>query len=447
MVYYNYKMLLNMRLIGTFLKKLFLSPNKKVLAENFLSLSFLQVANYILPLVTLPYLVRVLGPATYGVVIFVTIIIEYCIIFSDYGFNFSASRKISVFRDDMKKIGDVFNNVFFVKLFLMLAVFLAVMCFVVLVPKLRAYWFLYIFASGTLVGRNIFPTWFFQGMERMKYTAILSILSKTIFTVLIFIVVRKETDYAYVIILNALGSMVAGILSLAIVRSHFGISIRRPSFTGMVEEIKEGWHLFVTVITYVVYSMGVPVILGLFTDYAAVGYYGAGEKIVRAIEQMLAPLQQSVYPHISKLASESRIAAVRFIRRLAEVMGSVTFLLSLLLFVFAPAICGIVLGRGFPGSVIVVRILSFVIFARSLGQVFLAQTMLNFGEDKDVFRIALVASLTSILSAIILSPIFREAGAAYAALIPEIIVLIASAIFSERKFHIFTNDRRQEVKE
>jgi PST family polysaccharide transporter len=168
------------------------NTEKKRLAANFFSLSTIEAANYILPLITVPYLVRVLGPAKFGLVAFAQALIQYFITFTDYGFQLTATRAISVARDDAGKVSRIFSAVTLTKAVFMLASFAAVSAIVFSVPKFRQDALLYIFAFGMVIGDVLFPVWLFQGLERMKFIAALNLLSRALFVMAIFIFVRKN---------------------------------------------------------------------------------------------------------------------------------------------------------------------------------------------------------------------------------------------------------------
>jgi len=200
------------------------SPARKRLTENFLSLSILRALNYLLPLITLPYLVRVLGPEKFGLIAFAQAFIGYFIILTDYGFNLSATREISIHRDEKEKVSKIFNSVMAVKFLLGMLSFIILALILTFIPKFGNDWLVYIFAFGMVLGNILFPVWFFQGMEKMKYITILNIVAKGIFTVCIFIFIRKMADYIYVPLINSMGFLAAGGLSLGTVFKNFGIN-------------------------------------------------------------------------------------------------------------------------------------------------------------------------------------------------------------------------------
>ena len=200
------------------------SPTRKRLTSNFFSLSVLQALNYILPLITLPYLVRVLGPEKYGLISFAQAFIGYFTILTDYGFGLSATREISIHREDEKKVSEIFSSVMIAKIFLGILSFIILGLVLLSVPKFGNEWLLYIFTFGTVLGNIFFPVWFFQGMEKMKWITILNVISKVIFTICIFIFIHSESDYLYVSLINSLGYLVAGIISLIVVFKNFKIN-------------------------------------------------------------------------------------------------------------------------------------------------------------------------------------------------------------------------------
>jgi len=409
------------------------SPTRKRLAENFLSLSGLQAVNYLLPLITLPYLVRVLGPEKFGLIVFAQSFIEYFIILTDYGFNLSATREISIHRNNKEKVCKIFSSVMTVKFLLGILSFIILALILIFIPKFRNDQLIYLFTFGMVLGNILFPVWFFQGMERMKYITILNIIAKGIFTVCIFIFIRKMADYLYVPLINSMGFLVAGGLSLRIVSKNFGIKFILPSFEAIKHQLKEGWHVFISTVAISLYTVSNAFILGLFTNNTIVGYYSAAEKIVRAVQGLLTPVSQTVYPYISKLASESKERALSFIRKLVVFVGSGSFIISLLIFILAAPIVDIVLGSQYQSSIIVLQILAFLPFIIGLSNIFGIQTMLTFNLKKDFSRILISAGLLNISLALILSLLYQHIGVSIAVLTTEIFVTISMFICLKKK--------------
>ncbi len=162
------------------------SKENRQLIENFFSLSILNGLNFVLPLLTLPYLIRVIGVEKYGAVSFTLVIIQYINMFSTYGFSFSATKQISIHRDDSRKVSEIFSSVIIIRSIIALICFFILSGLIFLIPKLYNERLLYLYSLGIVAGDIFIPIWLFQGMEKMKYVSIVNIVSRTVFTILIF---------------------------------------------------------------------------------------------------------------------------------------------------------------------------------------------------------------------------------------------------------------------
>ncbi|KAA6307511.1 hypothetical protein EZS27_040818, partial [termite gut metagenome] len=173
------------------------SKDGKALIENFAYLSLLQVAGYIFPLITLPYLARVIGVDKFGEIAFATSVVVYFQTVTDWGFNYTATRDIAQNRNDIYKVSEIFANVMGAKLLLMIlstAIFAICIYFIpFLYDKRLLLWLTFLYIPGILM----FPDWFFQAMEKMKYVTIMNVFSKLLFTVLVFVIIKNKEDYIY----------------------------------------------------------------------------------------------------------------------------------------------------------------------------------------------------------------------------------------------------------
>lgn len=414
------------------LKKIIQQPQNKRIIQNFTSLSFVQIADYILPLITLPYLLRVLGPEKFGAIAFSQAMITYFQIFSDYGFHLSATREISIYRDNKKKVSEIFSSVIAVKLLLGSIGFVILLLLLLFIPKFSPYFLLSIFAYGLVVGNILFPIWFFQGIENMKYITILNVTAKLIFAISIFFLINTPEKYIYVPCLNSLGFIIAGITSLFIVYYKFSIRPVIPKMSHIKHQFKEGWHVFISTFSINLYSASNTLILGLFTNDVIVGYFAIADKLIRAAAAFFVPISQSIYPFISKLVQESKTKALLFIKKIFFFMSGLALFISIFTFIFAKPIILIFSGPKYSDSIILLQILAAIPLLLALSNIFGIQIMLNFNLKKAFSRILLSAGVINIILSLFFVWQWQAIGSAITFLISESFVTVAMFVVLEK---------------
>jgi len=415
------------------IKRLTNTEDKRRLLSNFMSLSVLQGANYVLPLITLPYLVRVLGPEKYGLIAFAQAFIQYFNILTDYGFNLSATREISIHRNNAQRVSEIFSSVMIIKLGLLVLSFVIMSILVFSFWKFRQDWLIYYLTFGMVVGQVLFPVWFFQGMERMKYITFLNITAKLIFTIAIFVFIRQASDYIYVPLLNLFGYWVAGALALWIVFRDFKIAFKVPSYSSLIHQLKEGSIMFVSTIAISLYTTSNVFLLGLFTNNVIVGFYSAAEKIVKALQGLWTPFSQAIYPIFSKLYYENRTKAQYMLKKILLYTGLITLAISLTGCIFAPFIIKVFFGEAFTTSVNIMQILVFIVFLIGINNVLGIQGLVAFGFAKEFTLTVIIASITHLILLVIFIPVFKGVGVAIATIATETIIIFIEIIFLKRR--------------
>lgn len=277
-----------------------MAVEKKRLLENFISLGALQIISYVIPLFTLPYLSRVLGVDKFGLVFFAFAFMQYFIMFTDYGFGLSATREIAINRHNKNNLSNIFSAVTVIKLGLLVVSFVILLGMLIFIPKLHQNWQVFLLSFLMVVGNAIYPVWFFQGMERMKYITFLNILSKTIFLVLIFIFVKHESDYNIVPFLNSMGFLVSGIIGIFFAVKTLGAKLYFPKWKSIKKQFQYSSEFFLSRVSVSAYTNTNTFCLGLIGSNIMVGYYVAAEKIYNAINGIQAPLGQALYPFVAK---------------------------------------------------------------------------------------------------------------------------------------------------
>lgn len=415
------------------IKQIITKKEYKTILENIASLTGLQFASYILPLITLPYLTWILGPELFGLTQYAISLITYFQFFTDYGFNLSATRELAIIKSDKDKVSTIFNSVMFIKIILCLVSFLILLLIITFIPKFKQDQLVYLLTFGMVIGYVLFPTWLFQGMEYMKYTSILNIIGKLLFTILIFILIHKPSDYLLVPVINSLGLITVGILGIIIAIKKFEIKIKIPPLNEVKYHLKEGWHVFISTIAINMYTTTNTFLLGLLTNNTLVGYYSIAEKIIMAINGLINPISQALYPFISRSVNNDKKTSILFIRKITKIMAIIGLLLSGSLFIFAKYIILILFGQTYAPSIILLQIMSIIPFVVSLSTIFGIETMLTFNYKKEFTGIVMLGGLIDIILGILLIILLKEVGIAISFVVTESFITLSMFLFLQNK--------------
>jgi PST family polysaccharide transporter len=408
-----------------------------VLISNLGSLSFLQLSNYIFPLILLPYLVRIFGAEKYGLISFAIAFNTYFFTLCDYGFNLSGTRYISANRDNAEKLSEVFSVIIVVKFLLFILSLIILITVVFTFNRFSGEWKLYLVSSGFVLGNVLFPLWFFQGVERMKYITIIQVTIRAVFVISVFAFVLKESDYLLYMILFSSSQILAGLIGFLTVLLKFDVHFFFPKLKAIRFHINEGWNIFLSMISINVYTNSNTFILGLFAPDTVVGYFAAADKIRLTFQGIITILSQSVYPHMNNLLKNSFKDFSAFAKKLLSAEAVIGFAISLILFSLSYWLADIFLGTSFGESVLILKILSPLPFLIGLSNVFGIQIMLPLGFDKQFNIVLLFAAVIHLILLFILIPEFFAAGTSVAMNITEGFVTASMFIFVLRKTLVF----------
>lgn len=397
------------------------------LVHNVLALSGFNFASYIFPLITVPYVARVLGSTAWGLVAFGQAFGQYINLLVDYGFNMSATREVSRYRDSQDRLADIVAGVLGSKA--LLAFFAVVLALLVqqLVPIFQAHPALLWASLFSALASTLSPMWYYQGIEKMRLVAGLGILTKVLFTGGIFLLVRSAEDGWKVIALPGVASFIATAVALSLLYRE--VPFRFPSRRLIWEALRMGWTMFVYNTGMSMYAVGNSFILGLFAPPQLVGYYAGAEKISKVFSTLLGPMSQVLYPRLSHLAHHNREEAARLAWVGTAVMGMGGVLLGCVGFVLAPFLVRIMLGPGFEPAVPVLRVLAVLPTLLALSNVLGIQWMLPLGLDRPFNAIILGAGFINLSLAVVLAPHYAQMGMAYAVVFSEIFVTLAMYVF------------------
>lgn len=397
------------------------------LASNIFWMYGLQGLNYLIPAILLPFLVRTLGIRQYGLIAFAQSIAQYFILATDFGFNFSATRSISINRDDDAELSRTFWTVLSIKLMLLLVCGALLVGMLVTLPRFQKNSAIFFAAYLMVIGNAIFPLWLFQGIEQMRAISIYSGLGRLFGAVLIVLLVRTPKDTLLATVLLSSGYLFAGILGIVVaIRKHVP-GFYRPRIGDFRTTITESWHLFLTTAAISLYSNTNTFLVGMLAGMEQVGYFNLADKLIRAIGGVIAPLIQATYPRMVALLSESRQEALRFVWRILRVATGGGIVIGLGLAFEAGPLAHLAFASRADLLVIhLLRILALFPLLASMNYVFGTLLLIPFGIDKAQSRMLLMIGLSNVLLGLLLIPKYGALGGVTAMMITESIQVIGN---------------------
>jgi PST family polysaccharide transporter len=395
---------------------------------NAASVMAVQAGSYLLPLINIPYLLRVIGPEHYGLIAFSQAVMAYFVVVNEYGFNLSATRELAVHRDDQNLRSELYSSVMAIKIILCLLSFLVVCVLIVFVPSFHREQGVFFASFGIVVGSMLFPQWFFQGVEKMYWISVVNLAANAVFTAGIYLLVRHPSDYLMAAIVQAGGKLLAGILGVIVLFSKERVAIMLPTYAQIRHRFVDGWHLFISTAGYLFYTNSNAVVLWFICGMTQVGYFSAAYKLYTAGQMLIAPMCQAIYPHVCSLAHRSQELAVQYLRKAMIVIGGISFVGGLGVILFVTPIVRIAMGQKYMAAVPVLEIMAMTPFAYVINNIYGTQAMLSFGMKKEFSRIIVISAFFNNIILIPLCFWFKAPGAAASGLITQSAMTIAMVI-------------------
>ena len=355
----------------------------KTLYKNIVSLGVLQVANYLIPFLVLPIISRILGASLFGSVSYAQNIVTYLTLLINYGFEYSATRQISIAREDKAKTDAIFWSVIAAKGMLLILSFaiLAVLPFcmerVACDPKL------YIYTALANIGIVFFPTWYLQGVQQMDKMAWANFFTKLLGAVLVLSLVREASAYRLYPLLMSASSILIGIGAMIYVIRHFGISRPVLSRQTLHEEIQAGAPIILNNVFVALYTTANMTILGMYAADDVIGYFSGAQRLIQALNMVVVmPVSMAVFPEISRRFAQSKAQGAKFLKQVLLLAGAAAAAVSLITFLCAPLMIRIMYGAGFAPSIELLKWLSPIPFLVMIATLLTVQGLYGMGLQR-----------------------------------------------------------------
>jgi PST family polysaccharide transporter len=394
--------------------------------HNVIALYGVQACTYALPLLTFPYLARVLGPSGWGIVVFAQAIGDVIACVVEYGFDISASRETSRQRNDPQRLSALISGVLGAKSLLAIVCIAGALCsrrFTHHVaPSLALFW------ASTIWGvcQGINMLWFFQGLERMRLASALEIGGKVMATLSIFILVHKPDDGWKVMAAQCVGCVVAH--GITVILAYREVGFRWPTPSSVRDALRLGGSMFLFRALESLSGSVNRLVLGSVAPVAVLGEFAGAEKITRVFQQGMWPVNQALYPKLTQQAQNDPRSALKTVRLSLLFLGGLGALFGMVIFLEAPLLVHLVLGPAFQEAVPVLRVFSLWIPLIALTTVIIFQLLLPNHLDNQFNFVNATAGVLGIGAALLLAPRFGAMGIAWAAISAQVYTLAAFSV-------------------
>jgi len=430
-------------------KQVGLAENRRELTDT-LYLIVLQGVNKVLPLLVLSWLMLKLGAVGTGYTGFALSVVQYVVIVVDFGFDLSATKRVSIVRDDRDALTRTFWAVVWAKAGLLAVSVGVLLLLVAVVPTLRAYSLAIFCTLPMALGSAFTFLWMYQGIGKVRLMAIMNTLSKILVLPLIFLWVRQPADYPWAAWFQSMVYVLtAGVSCYWLWRMRV---VGRAVYD--LHEIKvsisESLPLFLSRASTSVYTQLFVIILGVCCTTEAVGRYTSSENVMRALCFVLyVPLTQAFFPRISNLSVKNRAEALRTFRVVRGLVLVAMGMVAIALFVFASFFTDF-LGASFKGIDRVLQIMSPAPVFIGLGAVYGQMGLIALGSERTrrQFRnVYVFVAVVSVAAVLLLVPVAGEVGAAAALLLSEVLVFLLMVGCCRRSRVLERNPLSQKEKE
>lgn len=411
----------------------------KNIAKNFFSNAFYQVFSIIFPLLTMPYIARILGAEKIGIYNYTYSIAIYFALVVKLGVDHYGNRSIAKVGEDIERRSILFFEIFGIQLFS--GIFCILLYLIYVFNFAQQYQEIALLQVFLIVSYMLDINWFFYGIQQFNIVIVRNILVKLSTLIFIFLLVKNQNDlWIYTLIMN--GSAIAGFVITWFQIKNY-IFYKKIRLTEVSKHFKPSAILFIPIVSATIYTSFTSVFLGNLSSIKDVGFYNAGSQILSMPKGIIAALGTVMLPQMSAIYEKknAKKEAMKYLN------SSIIFALFLSI-AFAFGILGIsrdfiplFYGKDFSASILVLNGLALYLPFYALGNVIRTQYLIPQSKDRPFVISVLLGAITSIIVNLLLVKPLGLVGATIATFLSESVLAIYQ-IFSARKeisFKVFIN--------
>lgn len=390
------------------------------------------VAGLIIPIITFPYISRILGPEKIGVVNFVVSYAYYFMHIASFGIASYAVREMARVRDDKVQSERLGNEIF--NLNLLFSLFSGILYLVVafLVPRFRENYILYVFYSVTIFTNFLALDWLFQAQDDYAFTTARSVFVRLLSIVAVFIFIKKEADYYIYMIIISLSEMGSRFSGLVYARKKF-VDLRiSHKFLNFARHFKSLFTLFLFRIVNGIQGNLDKIMIGIFITYYEVGIYSTGVKFVFLVIPLIETVGVVIFPKITISAKDSPALYLENVNLNYKIILLLGIPMSVGMFIVSPELMILFAGGQFEASVIVSRIMSICILLVPVGDLLGSKTLLVYNKDKWLLICSAIVAVCNVVFNLVGIPLFGIIGACAATVLCYVISILVRLVFTKK---------------
>lgn len=404
-----------------------MSKNIKSIKFNFIMNFILTVSNFLFPLITFPYISRVLLPEGTGKIAFALSIVSYFTIFASFGVATYGIRAIAQVRDDKERLSKTMHELLFINIISMTIVYVALAIAILVVPKFamekELFWVTSLFILFAIVGVE----WLYKGLEKYQYITARTIVFKIASLFLVFLFVKEKSDYIIFAFISIFAIVGSGILNL--INSRKLINYKLYSEYEFKKHLKPMFVLFLTSLAIAIYTSLDEGLLGLLSSPEQVGYYNAAVRVKGILFTLITSLGVVLLPRLSyyvenNMETEFHEALAKSTNFIVVISASVVIFFTL----FAKETILILAGENYVASIIPLQIVVWALILSAITNILGIQILLPLKKDKQLLFSVLCAATVDVIANVILVPKLAAVGTALSVIAAELSVLFVQVI-------------------
>ncbi|MEM7055449.1 MAG: oligosaccharide flippase family protein [Bacteroidota bacterium] len=404
----------------------------QVFFTHFLQLALLRGISRILPLITVPFLLRTIGIEKYGTILFVQALSFYFNVFINYGFNYSATKQIVLHKQDKAIIGQLLGAVYTLKL-AAIGISLAIIGLLIFfVPSIQQTKYTLLCFVPVIIASTLFPGFVFQGLEKMWWMTLLNLLSKLLFLTGVFTLIRSPADDLLYPTLLSIADTLRLAAACYLIYYRLGVGICLPTQSMIYSQLREGVHIFLSNFTINFYTRLPVIFLNFFASPSSAAIYSLGDKVARTTVGMIEPFTQALFPIASRKMTKSFQAGFRFIGSVIIANLVILLIIGTCYCLFATSIIQLLAGELIQEAVWILKLHAFlpciVILSNTLG----INALVPAGAGGKYIMTMLMTGLICAGLHFVLVPQLQARGAAWAILLCEAFATVMMLFWTSR---------------